>query len=343
MTDRQKSALFWLMLSAFGTITLFTILGYFTSFITLSENDKDWLGKALFAEFTIAFFSFLYQAFNVKKGNENHKVSENYSPTLIDTASIIENIKDDVRDLFTDRNFIQHYKKDTLFQVTETLLTEICKRNFNGLEYLLTKEIIDIISLEKGFYSKVDIIYETQVLSDGTIQTTTTRKMYGEIKDSVLKGSMKVQILPNRTKEEQLFLSEIKINNESINIKDIDSGYEESEELEKQKKIKLYFNIDLKDYGKIDSIESKIVCIEDASNIHTLAINRPTKNLSVEYIYNPKDIKNPNFVSKYGETELENLIKEPLSEDKAHIKYNYGNKVFLPKEFFFIYFERNKE
>ena len=110
-----------------------------------------------------------------------------------------------------------------------------------------------------------------------------------------------------------------------------------------KKKIKLYFNIDLKDYGKIDSIESKIVCIEDASNIHTLAINRPTKNLSVEYIYNPKDIKNPNFVSKYGETELENLIKEPLSEDKAHIKYNYGNKVFLPKEFFFIYFERNKE
>lgn len=343
MTDRQKSALFWVMLLAFTAITTFTILGYFTSFIKLADTDKDWLGKALFTEFTIAFFSFLYQGFKVKKGNNDALVNENSTPTQIDTASIIENIKDDVRDLFTDRNFIKHYKKDSLFQVTETLLTEICKRNFNGLEALLTKEIIDIISIEKGFYSKLDIIYETQVLQDDTIQTTTTRKMYGEIKDSILKGSMKIDILPNKKREEQLFLLEIKINEQSINIKDIDSSYDDDPELSKQNKIRLNFNINLTNYSKIDSIESKIVTIEKASNIHTLSINRPTKNLSVEYIYNPKHIKNPNFVSKYGETDLANLIKEPLSEDKAHIKYNYGNKVFLPKEFFFIYYERNEE
>lgn len=285
----------------------------------------------------------IVRLFGGNLNNSDTAISENTTPVSIDTASIIENIKDDVRDLFTDRNFIQHYKKDTLFQVTETLLTEICKRNFNGLEALLTKEIIDIISMEKGFYSKVDIIYETQVLQDGTIQTTTTRKMYGEIKDSVLKGSMKIDILPNKKREEQLFLLEIKINEQSINIKDIDSSYDDDIELSKQNKIKLNFNIDLTPYSKIDSIESKIVTIEKASNIHTLAINRPTKNLSVEYIYNPKHIKNPNFVSKYGETELTNLIKEPISKDKAHIKYNYGNKVFLPKEFFFIYYETNEE
>ncbi len=344
MTDKQKSALFWLMIISFGTITGFTILGYFTPFVDLPEENKETLFWAIIIEFSIAFFAFLYQAFGVKKPTSKNSVTENSesntSSPSIDTNMIIENIKDDVRDLFTDRNFIQHYKDDTLFQVTDTLIAEITKRKFNGIEDILTKEIIGILNYKNGFYSQVDIIYDEEILDNGYAQTTTTRVMHGEIKDKILSGSMMVDILDKYTEEEQLFLSGFKVNNKPINIKEINSTYDNDEKLKRKNKRKINFSIDLSKHEKVESIETKIVTIEESTNVHTLSIKRPTKNLSVEYIYNPKQIKNPNFVSKYGETGLLNIEKDAISKDKAYIKYNYGNKVFLPKEFFFIYYER---
>jgi len=141
MDKFQKGALFWLMFISFAVITFFTIIGYFTLWITLPEKSEDILFGAVILEFSIAFFAFLYHGYNVKKPVEentdesNHKelielvkelksninkaiVHKDTVPELNSTA-MMKSIKKEVLDIFSDDDIIKslQQKKNKLDKI----------------------------------------------------------------------------------------------------------------------------------------------------------------------------------------------------------------------------------